>query len=148
MKLGFNKSNNIVSTISSVVFCVLLCTLVFMPVIVSARTTDGNVGLKITAGRQAALMTLGIGLISMAAGILSLRPSTHGSTSGRVGAIVALILGLIGIVLAGRHLFNATGRFGTGSGRLGAIVAIVVGLIGMILGGKAFIRFRNNVGSK
>jgi len=62
--------------------------------------------------------------------------------SGRRGAIVALAVGLIGIVLSGLHLARATGAIGTGSGRLGAIVALVMGLIGMVLGVSALARSR------
>jgi hypothetical protein len=45
-----------------------------------------------------------------------------------------LVLGLIGMALAGLHLATTTGGFGTGSGRAGAVVALVLGLIGVVLG--------------
>ena len=51
---------------------------------------------------------------------------------GRLGAIVAGLVGLIGEVLGSRALRSA-GR--TGSGRSVALVALVAGLIGMALGG-------------
>jgi hypothetical protein len=56
---------------------------------------------------------------------------------------VALVLGLIGMVLAGLHLATSTGGIGTGNGRGGAIVALVLGLIGMVLGGLALARSRH-----
>ena len=67
------------------------------------------------------------------------RPYRH---HGRDGAIVALVLGLIGMVLAGLHLATSTGGIGTGSGRGGAIVAVVLGPIGVVLGGLALARSR------
>jgi hypothetical protein len=67
-----------------------------------------------------------------------------GNGNGRAGAIVALVLGLIGMVLSVVHLGSSTGGFGTGSGRAGAIVALVLGLIGMNLGGLALARSRRS----
>ncbi|MBD0378688.1 DUF6223 family protein [Paenibacillus sedimenti] len=66
----------------------------------------------------------------------------YGLTPGRLRTIVAAVVGLIGIVLAGLHLVNTTGGFGTGNGRAGAIVAIVVGLIGLVLAGLSLARSR------
>ncbi|MFD7442898.1 DUF6223 family protein [Streptomyces sp. NPDC059909] len=61
--------------------------------------------------------------------------SVYTMTAGRLGASVAAVLGLIGMVIGGLALARPAGRFGTGSGRLGAIVALAAGLIGMALGG-------------
>ena len=92
--------------------------------------------------------------------------ASYGVTSGRAQSLVALALGVLGIVLGARALRGAPSRgaasvgvlagllgaglgglrvatagpIGTGSGRLGAIVAVVVGLIGMALGGLALAR--------
>lgn len=55
--------------------------------------------------------------------------------SGRTGANVALLVGLISVVLGGLAIARAAGRIGIGSGRRGAIVAAAVGLIGMVLAG-------------
>jgi hypothetical protein len=60
--------------------------------------------------------------------------SVYTMSPGRVGAIVAGLVGLIGVVIGGLALRSA-GRIGTGSGRSRAIVALVAGLIGMALGG-------------
>lgn len=98
----------------------------------------------ITPGRAAALLSAGVGLISVIIGRLALIRSAHRINSGRVMGIVALVVGLIGIVLSMLHLVNTTGGFGTGKGRAGAIVAIVVGLIGMVLGWRAVARSRRN----
>ena len=99
----------------------------------------------ITPGRAASLLSAAVGLISVIIGRLALIRSARRTSSGRVMGIVALVVGLIGIVLSVLHLAGTTGGFGTGKGRAGAIVAIVVGLIGMILGGLALARSRRLV---
>jgi hypothetical protein len=96
----------------------------------------------ITPGRAATILPALMGLSSVVIGWLALSRSADRMGSRRFKAIVALILGLIGMILSGLHLVRATGDIGTGSGRLGAIVSLVLGLIGMILGGLALIRIR------
>jgi hypothetical protein len=98
----------------------------------------------ITSGRARSLVAVAVALISLCIGGLALMRSTRRIGSGRVGAMVALVLGLIGIFLSVVHLGTSTGGFGTGSGRAGAIVALVLGLIGMSLGGLALIRSRRS----
>jgi hypothetical protein len=61
---------------------------------------------------------------------------------GRIGAIVAAVVALIGVVLGGLALARSAGRIGTGNGRRGAIVALVLELIGMVIGGLALARPR------
>ena len=58
-----------------------------------------------------------------------------GLTPGRLGAIVAAVVGLSSVVIGGLSLARSAGRFGSGNGRTGAIVAAVVGLIGIVLAG-------------
>ena len=96
----------------------------------------------ITAGRARSLVAGVVSLISLIVGGLALARSASGK--GRTGAIVALVLGLLGMVLSVVHLGTSTGGFGTGSGRAGAIVALVLGLIGMSLGGLALGRSRRS----
>src|ERR687896_2375 len=67
-----------------------------------------------------------------------------GITTGRAQGLVAVVLGLIGMVLSVVHLGRSTGGFGTGSGRAGAIVALVLGLIGMNVGGLVLARSRRS----
>ena len=62
-------------------------------------------------------------------------------SSGRLGATVALVVGLVSVAIGG-PAFRSAGRIGTGNGRGGAILALVVGLIGMVLGGLALARSR------
>jgi hypothetical protein len=90
----------------------------------------------ITSGRLESIVAGVIGLISIIIGRYAL------VRSGRIAAIVSLVLALTCIVLSVLRLSLSTGGFGTGSGRLGAIVAIVVGIIGMVLGGRALARSR------
>ena len=66
----------------------------------------------------------------------------YGPGSGRFGAIVAAVVGLISVGIGGLVLTRSADGFGTGNGRAGAIVALVVGLIGMNLGGLALARSR------
>jgi hypothetical protein len=54
-----------------------------------------------------------------------------GITPGRARAIVAALVGLIGLVVGGLALARSAGRIGIGNGRAWAIVALVLGLIGM-----------------
>jgi hypothetical protein len=98
----------------------------------------------ITPGRAAALLPVGLGLISLIIGWWALR-STRGIRNSKFGAITSLILSIISIVLSGTHLIRTTGSsIGTGSGRLGAFVALILGMIGIILGGIALVRSRKN----
>lgn len=53
---------------------------------------------------------------------------------GRIGALVAAVVGLIGVVVGGMALARSARRIGN-RGRRGAIVALVLGAIGLLLGG-------------
>ncbi|MFC6022031.1 DUF6223 family protein [Plantactinospora solaniradicis] len=63
-------------------------------------------------------------------------------SSGRLGATVAAVLGLIGVIIGGLALARPASRLGTGNGRGGAYVALVVGLVSIVLGGLALTRSR------
>ena len=82
----------------------------------------------------------GVGLAAPAAAHVSIAAGVI--TPGRLGAAVAAVVGLIGVVIGGLALARSAGRIGTGSGRGGAVVALVVGLIGMVLGALAIARSR------
>ena len=60
--------------------------------------------------------------------------SVYTITPGRLGAIVAGLLGLTGLVIGGLSLLRPNGRFGTSSGPRGAMIAFGAGLIGIVLG--------------
>ena len=65
-----------------------------------------------------------------------------GTGNGRRGAIVALVLGPIGLAIGGLVVATADGGLGTGNGLAGGFVAMMVGLIGIALGGLALARSR------
>lgn len=88
------------------------------------------------SGRFGAIVAGVVGLISVAVGGLALARS-----AARIG-VGALLVGLTGMVLGAWHLVRSADGFGTGNGRAGAIVAVVVALIGMSLGGLALARSR------
>ncbi|WP_031172033.1 DUF6223 family protein [Streptosporangium roseum] len=82
----------------------------------------------------------GFGLATPAAAYVLVQPdpvSVYAMSSGRLGSIVAALVGLAGVVIGGLALARAAGRIGTGvgNGRGGAVVALVAGLIGTALGG-------------
>src|SRR4029453_4991513 len=69
----------------------------------------------------------------------SARPiSRFGTASGRLGAIVALVAGLIAVVNGGLVLAIANGGPGTGNGVVGGAATLVLGLIAAGLGGVVF----------
>lgn len=72
--------------------------------------------------------------------------SVYTMSAGRIGAVVAGLVGLIGAVIGGLALRSA-GRIGTGSRRSGAIVALVAGLIGMALGGLVVANADGGIGT-
>jgi uncharacterized protein YacL len=83
------------------------------------------------------------GLIGAIIGGLALVRSVRRiGNRGRRGAIVALVLAPIGLVIGGLVVATAEGGVGTGHGLAGGVVAVVVGLIGTALGGLALARSR------
>jgi predicted NBD/HSP70 family sugar kinase len=87
---------------------------------------------------------VGSALIAEKAVVPLARPASRfGTASGRLGAIVALVAGLIAAVNGGLNLAVANGGPGTGNGVVGGAAALVLGLIGMALGGLALGRSRS-----
>ena len=112
----------------------------------SQSLLENNVGF--TAGRTSATVIAVTGLISLVIGALAFRAAGRiGTGKGRAGALAALVMGLIVMILSVVHLGRSTGGFGTGSGRAGAIVALVLGLISISFGGLALARLRRFRGS-
>lgn len=62
-------------------------------------------------------------------------PNVYTLSPGRIGAIMAGVLGLVGAVNGGLALARTAGRTRTGDGRRGARVALVLGPIGLVIGG-------------
>jgi hypothetical protein len=86
----------------------------------------------------AAALVWGFGLAASAAAQVSDQPpavNVYTLSPGRIGAIVAAVVGLIGAVIGGLALVRSARRIGTGTGRRGAIVALVLGPIGLVIGG-------------
>ena len=96
----------------------------------------------ITPGRAAIMLPALMGLISIILGWLAIRRSKTRINTGKMMAIIALMLALIDIIMSAQHLARATGDIGTGSGKLGAIVALVFGLTGIVLGTLVLVRVR------
>jgi hypothetical protein len=59
-----------------------------------------------------------------------------------MGALEALVAGLIGVVNGGLNLAIAKGGPGTGNGVVGGAAALVLGLIAIVLAGIALARSR------
>lgn len=74
-------------------------------------------------------------------------PSSYGVTPGRLGANVAALLGLIGVVIGILALVRPSSRLGTASGRLGAIISLAAGLIGITLGGLVAVISGGRIGT-
>ena len=84
-----------------------------------------------------------LGLAGVVIGSLALvRPAGRLATSGRLGAIVALVAGLIAVVNGGLNLAIANGGPGTGNGVVGGAAALVLGIVAVALGGIALTRRR------
>jgi hypothetical protein len=82
-------------------------------------------------------------LISAVIGGLALARSVRRiGNGGSRGAIVAMVLGPIGLVIGGLVVVTADGGVGTGNGLAGGVVAMAVGLVGSTLGGLARARCR------
>jgi hypothetical protein len=69
----------------------------------------------------------------------------YGPGSGRFGAIVAGVVGLISVAIGGLALARSAGRVGIA--RSGAIGALVVGLTGMVLGAWHLVRSADGFGT-
>jgi Family of unknown function (DUF6223) len=71
----------------------------------------------------------------------------YGPGSGRFGAIVAGVVGLISVAIGGLALARSAGRIGIGNARSGAIGALAVGLTGMVLGAWHLVRSADGFGT-
>jgi uncharacterized membrane protein len=84
-----------------------------------------------------------LGLAGVVIGSLALvRPDGRLGTSGRLGAIIALVAGFIAVVNGGLNLALANGGPGTGNGVVGGAAALVLGIVAVALGGIALTRRR------
>jgi hypothetical protein len=89
----------------------------------------------ITAGRARALVGVAVGLISLGVGWRAKTRPGAGAGKVRTGGIIALVLGIAGIILSVVHLISTAGAvFGSGSGKAGAIFAFIPNLVGIAFG--------------
>ena len=97
----------------------------------------------LTPRRLWATTAAALGLAGVVIGSLALvRTASRLGTSGRLGAIGALVAGLIAVVNGGLNLALANGGPGTGNGVVGGAAAFVLGIIAVALGGLALTRRR------
>ncbi|MFC7622009.1 DUF6223 family protein [Microlunatus sp. GCM10028923] len=68
-------------------------------------------------------------------------------SAGRLGAVVAVGLGLAGAVAAGLALSRPGSRLGTGTGSIGAVSAVGAGLIGIVLAGLVVLTSDAGIGT-
>ena len=101
----------------------------------------------LTPRRLWATTVAGLGLLGVVIGGLALRRSDGrmgtGNGNVRMGAVVALLAGLIAVVNGALNLAIAKGGPGSGNGVVGAAAALVLGLIALALGGLALARSRH-----
>ncbi|MEU4677802.1 DUF6223 family protein [Micromonospora sp. NPDC023737] len=98
----------------------------------------------------AAALLGGFGLAAPAAAHVAGQPaaaSVYTMSAGRLGASVAALLGLTGVIVGGLALVRPTSRIGTDSGRLGASVALAAGLVGVTLGGLVVATSDSGIGT-
>src|SRR5262245_44900857 len=93
---------------------------------------------RFAAGTAALVALIG----AIIGGLALVRSARRIGQGGRRGAIVALVLGPMGLVVGALVVATAEGGVGTGHGLAGGVVAMMVGLIGMALGGLALARSR------
>ena len=104
---------------------------------VAATTVYGLTPRRLWATTVAVLALVGV----VIGGLALARPASRFGT-GRLGAIVALVAGLIAVVNGGLNLAIANGGPGTGNGVVGGAAALVLGLTALALGGLALARCR------
>ncbi|GAA3485279.1 DUF6223 family protein [Streptomyces yanii] len=83
-------------------------------------------------------MSVTFALAAPAAAHASVQPiaaSVYTMTPGRLGASMAALIGLTGLVVGGLALARSSGRIGTGNARSRALVALVASPISVALGG-------------
>jgi ABC-type spermidine/putrescine transport system permease subunit II len=98
----------------------------------------------LTSARLVATSAAFLGLFGAIVGGLALtRSRRRGTGSGRRGAIVALVSGVISAGVGVLSLAAADGGPGTGNGVVGAYLAVVLGAVGLATGGMVLSRSRS-----
>jgi hypothetical protein len=78
------------------------------------------------------------GSATPSAALLLVQPAGVGAytmTAGRLWSLVAILLGLAGVVVGGLALARSAGRIRIGDARIGAVVALVAALACTVIGG-------------
>jgi hypothetical protein len=103
----------------------------------STLFNEGGYVRGITPARAIGLVELAFGITSIVLGLRARKRAKSGiGIKGQKGAIVALSLGVIAIVISIIHLSITAGAvLGSGSGKAGAILAIILSLVGVIING-------------
>ena len=97
----------------------------------------------LTPRRLWATTVAALGLAGVVIGSVALvRTASRLGASGRLGAIVALVAGIVAAVNGGLNLAIAHGGPGTGNGVIGGAAALILGMIAAALGGLALTRRR------
>src|SRR5262249_60072804 len=105
----------------------------------AATTVYGPTPRRLWATAVAALALAG----AVIGGLALARPASRfGTASGRRGAIVALVAGLIAAANSGMNLAVANGGPGTGNGGVGGGAALVLGMMTVDYGGLGQARLR------
>ncbi|MGV9881874.1 DUF6223 family protein [Streptomyces sp. NPDC003006] len=74
--------------------------------------------------------------------------TVYGMSVGRLGAFVATLAALTGVIVGGLALARPTGRLGTGRGRrTWILVPLVAGPVAMVLGGLIVATSDNGIGT-
>ena len=125
----------LVALFVALVYAVLVAGHVSEP---AATTVQG-----LTLRRVWATVSAVVALAGLVAGGVALR--RHRATgirpsSGRPGAIVALVAGLLGTANGGLNLAVASAGPGSGNGVVGGATAVVLGLIAVALGSVGLVR--------
>jgi len=116
-------------------------------VLVAAHLSEpsGPTVYGITPRRLWATAVVVLSLVGVVIGGLALyRAARPIGNRGRLGAMVALVAGLIAAVNGWLVLAFATGGPGSGNGVIGGAGAFVLGLIAVVLGGLALVRWHRS----
>lgn len=122
--------------LGGLVYAVLVAANVSEP---SATTVYGLTPRRLWATAVGLLALAGVVIGALA---LSRPASRFGTGTGRFGAILALVAGLIAALNGGLNLAIANGGPGAGNGVVGGAAALVLGLVALALGVLALARSR------
>lgn len=123
---------------------IIICGALLVATGASAEVVSGD--LRLGYGRLLPSTAALVGLIGVLVGGRALARSARrsaprvGTGNGRAGAIVAMVIGPIVMVIGGLHTVFSGGGFGTGNGLAGAMVAMLMGFISTVVGGLALAR--------